>query len=228
MINKIESFITIMRALFPGIWKKDKHFLTKNLVPGFRSYTEQLVKIKGKEYRVWDPHRSKAAAAIMKGLKNFPLKPGQKVLYLGAAQGYTPSFFSDIVGKEGAIYAVEVSERAIRDLNPVAEKRGNIVPILASARSPDEYSWIEPVDIVYQDVAVPDQSEMIIRNCQRFLKKKGFAMIAIKSRSIDVTVTPFEVYRREIRKLGKHFKMIETVQLDPFEKDHLFAVMTMP
>ena len=217
-----------MRRIFPGVWKQDKLLLTRNLVPGFRSYTEQLIRVKGAEYRVWDPRRSKAAAAIAKGLKAFPLRPGQKVLYLGAAQGYTPSFFSDILGKEGVIYAVEVSERAIRDLNPVAEKRGNILPVLADARKPQDYTWIEPADLVYQDVATPDQSEILIRNCQRFLKPGGIAMIAIKSRSIDVTRTPREIYKQELAKLSKAFKVLEKVELDPLEKDHLFAVMKFP
>ena len=217
-----------MKALFPGVWKQDKLLLTRNLVPGFRSYTEQLIKVKGIEYRAWDPRRSKAAAAIVKGLKAFPLRPGQKVLYLGAAQGYTPSFFSDILGKEGVIYAVEISERAIRDLNPVAEKRGNIVPVLADARKPQDYAWIEPADLVYHDVATPDQSDILIRNCQRFLKPGGTAMIAIKSRSIDVTRTPREIYKQELAKLSKAFRVLEKVELDPLEKDHLFAVLGFP
>jgi len=214
-----------MKSLFPGIWKHNKQLLTKNLVPGFRSYTEQLVRIDKTEYRVWDPYRSKAAAAILKGLRTWPLRAGQKILYLGAAQGYTPSFFSDIIGPEGVVYAVEISERAIRDLNPVAEKRGNIVPILANARSPDNYTWIEPVDIVYQDVATPDQSEILIRNCQAFLKPDGFALIAIKSRSIDVTKPPKEIYKQELKKLSQTFKLLDKVELDPYEKDHLFVAM---
>lgn len=200
---------------------------TQNLVPGFRSYTEQLIKERNVEYRSWDPRRSKAAAAIIKGLKEFPVKPGKKVLYLGAAQGYTPSFFSDILGPDGVLYAVEISERAIRDLNPVAEKRGNIVPVLADARKPQDYSWIEPADVVFQDVATPDQSEILIRNCSKFLKKDGTAMIAIKSRSIDVTRSPQDIYRQEIAKLSEFFKVVQKLILDPFEKDHMFASLRM-
>lgn len=216
-----------MKELFPGVWRQDKLLLTRNLVPGFRSYTEQLIQVKGTEYRVWDPRRSKAAAAIVRGLRGFPLMPGQKILYLGAAQGYTPSFFSDILGPDGVVYAVEISERAIRDLNPVAEKRGNIVPVLADARKPQDYSWIEPCDIVYQDVATPDQSEILIRNCRRFLKPGGTAMIAIKSRSIDVTRSPQEIYKQELVKLSQAFRVLEKPELDPFEKDHMFAVLKL-
>ena len=199
--------------------------MTKNLIPGERSLTEQLVKIGGTEYRVWDHWKSKAAAAIRKGLKNFPIKDGSKILYLGLASGSTASFFSDIIGKSGIIYGVEISERSLRDANLVAEKRGNIVPVLANARLPEAYSWAEKVDIVYQDVATDDQSEILIRNCKAFLKKDGFAMIAIKARSIDVTKEPKEVYRQELEKLKKEFQVIEKVELDPFEKDHMFVVL---
>ena len=214
-----------MKQIFPGVWKAKGQMLTKNLVPGFRSYTEQLVTIGEEEYRVWDPTRSKLAAAVAKGLKTFPVGEGMKILYLGAAQGYTPSFFSDIAGKEGVIYAVEISERAFRELNPVAEKRGNIVPILADARKPNDYEWIETADLVYQDVATHDQTEILIRNCRAKLRPGGLAVIAIKSRSMDVVKEPKEVFRECVKKLTSELELVEKVVLDPFEKDHMLVVL---
>ena len=50
------------------------------------------------EYRVWNPFRSKLAAAILGGVDKIHIKPGVKVLYLGAASGTTVSHVSDIVG----------------------------------------------------------------------------------------------------------------------------------
>lgn len=50
------------------------------------------------EYRVWNPFRSKLAAAIVGGVGNIHMPPGSKVLYLGAANGTTVSHVSDIVG----------------------------------------------------------------------------------------------------------------------------------
>lgn len=214
-----------MKEVFPGVWKNEKRMLTKNLIHGFRGYSEQLVRISGIEYVVWDPYRSKPAAAIANGLKNFPLRPGMKILYLGIASGQTASHFSDIIGPEGIIYGVEISERTFRELNPVAEKRGNIVPILANARKPEDYGWIETVDMVFQDVAADDQSEILIRNCDAFLKPGGMAMLSLKSRSIDVTRRPEEIYRREEEKLRKRFVIAEKVKLDPYEKDHMLFVL---
>lgn len=214
-----------MEQIFPGVWRQGKHIFTRNLLPGDKTYCRTFVEAGGHEFREWNPHRSKPAAAIANGLKFFPLAEKAKVLYLGIASGQTSTFFSDIIGPEGIIYGVEISERCVRDLNPVAEKRGNIVPIVGDARKPEEYGWIEKVDIVFEDVASDDQSAIMIRNCERFLKPDGFAMIAIKSRSIDVIKNPEEIYRQEIARLEEHFKILSKVRLDPFEKDHMFLVM---
>jgi fibrillarin-like pre-rRNA processing protein len=186
-------------------------------------YAKSMVRHGSKDLREWDIWTSKLAAAVMKGLKNFPIKPGSKILYLGIASGKTATFFSDIIGKEGVIYGVEISERSIRDLNPVAEKRGNIVPILADARKPEDYEWIEAVDVVYCDVADPQQTEIVIRNAQKFLKPDGWLMIAIKSQSIDVTKDPrrtYEIERKKIEAAG--FMIHDFIDLEPFEKGHCF------
>ena len=50
------------------------------------------------EYRVWNPFRSKLAAAILGGVDQIHMPPGSKVLYLGAASGTTVSHVSDVVG----------------------------------------------------------------------------------------------------------------------------------
>ena len=58
------------------------------------------------EYRVWNPFRSKLAAAILGGVDNIYIKPGVKVLYLGAASGTTVSHVADIVGPVSVSVAV--------------------------------------------------------------------------------------------------------------------------
>ncbi len=212
---------------FEGIFVADGKYATKNLVPNKKVYGEELVKQEKTEYRIWDFFRSKPAAALKRGLKTFPLKSGMKILYLGIASGTTASHFSDIIGKEGLIYGVDIAERVLRELIPTAELRGNIVPILGDSRKPEEYEnlILEKVDIVYEDVASDDQIPILIRNCEKFLKPNGFAMIAIKSQSIDVTKPPQQVYKECLEKLEKYFEILEKVELDPYEKHHLFVVM---
>lgn len=216
-----------MKQIFPGVWKKGKQIFVQTPIKGDKSFTKLLIRLGKKEFREWNPYRSKPAAAIMNGLKTLPLRKSMKILYLGISFGTTASFFSDLIGRDGIIYGVEVSERSMRELNQIAEKRKNIVPILADARKPQDYSWIEPVDLVYQDVATNDQSEIITRNAEQFLKRDGHAIIAIKARSIDVTKKPRIIYKQELEKLKIRFRILDKVELDPYEKDHLFAVMKM-
>lgn len=212
---------------FEDIFSLDHMIATINLTHGQKVYGEQLINIDGNEYRVWDFYRSKPAAAIKKGLKGFPMEKGMKILYLGIASGTTASHFSDIIGKSGIIYGVDISERVLRELVPHAERRGNIIPILADSRKPETYesTIIEKVDLVYEDVSDPEQIKILIRNCEKFLKTKGYAMIAIKSQSIDVTKKPREVYEESLKELEIYFDILYKVELDPYEKAHLFVVM---
>ncbi len=214
---------------FDNIFFVDKKLATVNLVSGQKVYGEDLVKSDNIEYRIWDYTRSKPAAAIKKGLKKFPLKEGMKVLYLGVASGTTASHFSDIIGREGIIYGVDIAERVLRDLVRISEKRGNIVPILADSRKPEDYenTVLDKVDLVYCDVADPDQIKIIIRNSQKFLKSNGFAIIAIKSQSIDVVKNPNEVYKESLEELEKYFEVLDKIELNPYHKAHLFVVMKM-
>ena len=212
-----------MKELFSGIFLKDDKLMTENSVPGYRPFDEDIVKVNKKEFRVWNPHRSKLAAAITKGIKSVPISEGTKVLYLGAAHGMTPSFIANIVKSRGIIYAVEFSERCFNELLPLCDKYTNIVPILADSRKPELYQWVEKVDVVYVDIAQPDETEIAIRNCKQFLKPRGFLMMAVKSRSIDITKSPGKIYKEEIKKL-KDFEIVDWKTLDPLEKAHAFVV----
>ncbi|MFH1473392.1 MAG: fibrillarin-like rRNA/tRNA 2'-O-methyltransferase [Candidatus Aenigmatarchaeota archaeon] len=214
-----------MRELFPGVFLIDGKLATENPVKDYRPFNEDVLKIKGKEFRVWNPRRSKLAAAISKGIKSVPISEGTKILYLGAAHGMTPSYISNIVKETGIIYAVEFSERCFNELIPLTNKYKNIIPILADARKPETYCWIEKVDVVFADVAQPDETEISIRNCKEFLKPKGYLLLSIKSRSIDITKSPGRIYKEEIQKLRKaDFEIVDWKTLDPLEKAHAFIV----
>jgi len=200
---------------------------TRNLAPGKNVYGERLIKHKGVEYRIWDPFRSKLAAAILKGLETVPIQPNHKVLYLGAASGTTASHVSDIVGENGYVYCVEFAPRAIRELvNNVCVFRLNMAPILADARFPDQYTaLVEKVDDIYCDIAQPEQSKVLADNADLFLKSSARVMLAIKASSIDVTKEPSEIYEQEIKVLkSRGFEIREIVHLEPYDKAHVMIV----
>jgi fibrillarin-like pre-rRNA processing protein len=199
---------------------------TVNLTPGAQVYGERLLKIQGVEYRLWDPYRSKLAAAILKGIKEGPIDQGKRVLYLGAASGTTASHASDLIGTSGSIYCVESSSRPLRDLLAVCNRRPNMVPILADARQPGSYcALIEKAEVVYQDIAQPDQTEILLANVETFLREGGHAILALKARSIDVTKEPREIFRDEMEKLEEELELIDAKILDPYEKDHAMLVL---
>ncbi|MEA1993643.1 MAG: fibrillarin-like rRNA/tRNA 2'-O-methyltransferase [Euryarchaeota archaeon] len=202
-----------------NIIKKEDRLYTKNLVPGEAVYNEKLIKVEGVEYRYWDPHRSKLAAALLKGLERVPLKKDSKVLYLGAASGTTPSHISDIA-ENGRIYCVEFSPRPMRKLVGLCEKRKNMFPLLEDANRPENYAHLlERVDFLYQDIAQPNQTEILIKNSIFF---RGYGAFCVKARSIDVTASPKKIFKGERKKLEEHFEILESLRLEPYEKDHAF------
>ncbi len=216
---------------FQGIyWVKlgsERKLATLNFAPRASVYGEELVMYKKHEYRLWDPFRSKFAAAIIRGLKTVPIKPKHKVLYLGAASGTTASHVSDIVGAKGHVYCVEFAPRAIRDLTEnVCKIRSNMAPILADARFPETYRMlVEVVDDIYCDIAQPEQARILADNADLFLKNSGEIMLAIKARSIDVTKEPEELYNQEIKTLeNRNFEIAQVVHLEPYDKAHVMVV----
>jgi fibrillarin-like pre-rRNA processing protein len=174
-------------------------------------------------YRIWDPFRSKLAALLQKSRPGLNISADSNVLYLGAATGTTVSHVSDVV-HGGLVYAVEFSARSMRDLLRLCEARDNIVPILADASRPEEYcALVEPVDMIYQDVAARNQAEIATLNAARYLKREGNLVFMMKTRSIDVTAPPKEVYSSEIMWL-KGLEVQDTIDLLPYHHDHWAVV----
>ena len=204
----------------------ERKLFTENFSPGNQVYKEKLLDKKGIEYRNWEPFRSKLAACIMNGLDEFPFKDKSNVLYLGVSTGTTISHISDIVGPQGMIFGVEHSSRVARDfLDRVATYRKNIVPIIQDAKQPDQYfSVFSKVDVVYVDIAQPDQTKIAIDNCKMYLKKRGILFLVVKTRSIDVTKEPKRIISEEVQKLQNDFEIIQQIDLSPFDKDHAMIV----
>eukprot|EP00477_Mikrocytos_mackini_P000071 GAHX01000074.1.p1 GENE.GAHX01000074.1~~GAHX01000074.1.p1 ORF type:complete len:277 (+),score=51.09 GAHX01000074.1:59-832(+) len=236
---------------FNGIFmlsrSRKEYITTLSLAPGTKVYGEQLVsneiqspstntkkrkkvveskddQKKEKEFRIWNPYKSKIGAALSIGLDNFPIAPGIELLYLGAASGTTVSHCSDIIGKKGTIYAVEYSSTSARSLLNLCIKRDNILPIKGDARIPSSYSITTgAVDCVFIDVSQKDQTAILEKNCKMFLKDGGSFMMSIKASSIDSSKNPAVVFEEEIRKLeDAGLVPSEIIRLEPYEKNHCF------
>ena len=218
-------------GVYEGRMKGKSHYYTINAAPGLSVYGEKIsVDDDGTEYRSWDPKRSKLGALYQKRISP-PFSPTSKVLYLGAASGTTVSHVSDILADRGngVVYAVEFSERPMRDLVMLAEKRENIIPIFSDAARPELYfPIVEEVDIIFQDVAQANQAEIACRNAAYFLKDNGYLILCIKARSIDVAKNPKKVFGEEIKILEKNadvsFEISRTIDLAPFHADHMCVI----
>lgn len=227
----------------PGVFVarggKEDLLVTKNLTPGESVYGEKRISVDSPstpgldgnadpvpgtktEYRVWNPFRSKLAAGILGGLDQIFIRPGAKVLYLGAASGTSVSHVADIVGPTGTVYAVEFSHRSGRDLITMATHRTNVIPIIEDARHPLRYRMlVGMVDVIFADVAQPDQARIVGLNAHLFLKVDGGVVVSIKANCIDSTAKPEVVFTREVQKMREErIKPKEQLTLEPFERDH--------
>jgi len=223
----------------PGVFVvrggKEDGIATRNITPGESVYGEKRVSVDEVqtnedgsqtttkvEYRTWNPFRSKLCAAIAGGADDIYMKPGSRVLYLGGASGTSVSHVADLVGPTGFVYAVEFSSRSGRDLVSMASKRTNVVPIVEDARQPARYRMVVPmVDVIFADVAQPDQARIVAMNANWFLKAGGGVLISIKANCIDSTAPAAEVFAAEVQKMrADGIKPKFQLTLEPFERDH--------
>jgi len=215
-----------MREIYPNIFSVKKRLLaTKNQLQGIAVYGEKLIKQDGAEFRLFDPHNSKLAAGIIKGVDP-GLKKNASVLYLGASTGTTVSHVSDIVEK-GIVFAIDSAPRVVRDLLFLAMERKNIAPILADAHQPATYAHrISKVDWLYQDIAAKDQVGIFLKNIDAFMEKNGTAILCLKARSVDISKKSAVIIQQTEDHLSKKLKILKKLTLEPYYKDHCMFVCT--
>jgi fibrillarin-like pre-rRNA processing protein len=185
-------------------------------------YGERWIESSGRDYRQFEPGRSKLAAAVLRGWTGDLPRPGERWLYLGAASGTTASHVADLVGPGGRVYAVEKSVRPFARLYGLSERWPNLLPILADAREPGAYSDLVPeVDGVYADIAQPDQLEIVRRNAALFLRAAGAPiLIALKTASMGRERAPAAHLAHGEHELESVVDLAPSVKLDPFHRAH--------
>lgn len=71
------------------------------------------------------------------------------------------------------------------------------------------------VDVVFADVAQPDQARIVAINAHQFLKDGGHAVISIKANCIDSTAPAEAVFSNEVEILkAEKFKPLEQLTLE--------------
>lgn len=185
-------------------------------------YGERWRELGGLSYRLFEPSRSKLAAAIVRGWRGDLPGPEERWLYLGAASGTTASHVADLVGPRGQVYAVEKSVRPFARLYALSGRWPNLWPILADARAPETYSDLVPnVDGLYADIAQPDQLSIVRKNAELFLKgAESRLLIALKTASMGRGRAPASHLVRGQEALGAVVDLEPSVRLEPFHRAH--------
>lgn len=97
------------------------------------------------------------------------------------------------------------------------EISGLLVPaIIEDARYPSKYRMLmSMVDVIFADVAQPDQARIVALNAHQFLKDKGHVVVSIKANCIDSTAPASVVFESERNKLAaEKIKPLEQLTLE--------------
>lgn len=102
----------------------------------------------------------------------------------------------------------------------MATHRTNVIPIIEDARHPLRYRMlVSMVDVIFADVAQPDQARIVGLNAHLYLKVGGGVVVSVKANCIDSTAAPEAVFAREVQKLKEErIKPFEQLTLEPFER----------
>ena len=94
--------------------------------------------------------------------------------------------------------------------------------IVEDARLPNKYRMLlSLVDVIFADIAQPDQARIVVLNAQSFLKDGGHVVISIKASCVDSVLPPEAIFAAEVQTLiDNSFKPLEQVTLEPYERDH--------
>ncbi len=78
---------------------------------------------------------------------------------------------------------------------------------------------VSMVDVIFADVAQPDQARIVGLNAHLYLKVGGGVVVSVKANCIDSTAAPEAVFAREVQKLKEErIKPFEQLTLEPFER----------
>jgi fibrillarin-like pre-rRNA processing protein len=210
-----------------GVYRQGRDLYTGNADPGQRVYGEELVTQEGREYRRWDPFRSKLAAYLLKGARPPLLDAVRSVLYLGGSHGTTVSHLSDAL-PDASIFVLEKSPVSFAPLLALSRRRRNLLPILADAGLPERYAAdVGTVDLLYQDIAQRGQAVIFAENATACLGPKGRGLLMLKVRSVSQSRSARSVLTEAERELVHHgLQPRDAVDLAPFSREHWAVPVT--
>ncbi|CAN1312247.1 rRNA 2'-O-methyltransferase fibrillarin 2 [Linum perenne] len=194
---------------FEGVFiakgKNNDAMCTKNLVPGEAVNVEKLISVKNKdgietEYMIWDPSKSKLAAAIQCGVEN--------------------------IWVDGLVYVVSSSDAVVN----MAEKRSNVIPIYDDYSAAEMYlMFVSMVDVICADLEDPLKVRGpninvggLATNALYYLRAGGHFLVFTQADSIVQTSENGVAIETLTREEKREFNILEMIKL---EQDHKGLVM---
>jgi len=222
--------VVVVPHKFEGVFiakgKNNDAICTKNLVPGEAVNGEELISAKNKdgtetEYRIWNPRTSKLAAAIHSGVNNIWVKPGSHVLYMGDVCGTTVSHLSDLVGPDGLVYAVGLSDVVVN----MAEKRSNVIAIYANYLFAPRYRMLlSMVDAICADLDDPFKVCGLFTNTEDFLRAGGHFLVSTQGSSLLPTSKNKITFRGVTLHSQREFDILEMIKLEQVDEGLVMVV----
>ena len=119
---------------------------------------------------------------ILKKIKPY-IKTGQVIADIGCGWGYYTFVLIDLVGSEGKVYSVDLSEKCIRSIRKKALRRG-FPNIDAQASSAANLGFIKDksVDLVFANgllCSMENDRPLAVKEMKRVLKPQGYAYISL-------------------------------------------------
>ena len=191
---------------------KNKEYATLNIYED-ESNDNNFMTYNSISYRICDPHNSNFCAGIENGIRNIHIETGSKVLYLGAYRDTNSIFhISNIIGKNGTVYGVEIHNNKGEILKKISKKRNNIVPIINDARHASFYKNLIPdlVDCIYSDLNEPDDRNILELNAKNHLKEGGGFVFCFKHEKENDKCVIIDFLK------NSNFSCKELTSLEPF------------
>ena len=201
-----------------------KKIATLNLSVGSKEKDEEIIKVDGNEYRIWKPHRSKLATAIINGMEIFPILKKSKVLYFDATVENTASYISDIVGNDGKIFVVVNSNKPSDFMQKMIDKRSNITMVHHTENLVQHKSINDKVDVIYMNVFDKNNLDIAILNSKAYLKDGGYLLLVVKTVDILVNKYGVEPENNQRKKIRMLFEMIQEINLADFFKGNTMII----
>lgn len=138
-----------------------------------------MSKFKAKDMSKLDSPERKKILPTNKALNLIGVQQGMKIADVGCGTGYFTLPMAEIVGEEGRLFAIDISEEMLQETKKRAEEAGyNHIELVRSAENSFNLKD-KTVDMVFTSTVLHEVShpENFLSECKRIMKEEGSVII---------------------------------------------------